>query len=123
MGAQSAGAGGLVVLLLGFFWTYWETMLHVVRVWCHTPDYEHCFFVPIFSAYLLWTRQEMVDPWPDRGTWWGLPFFAVFALVRWFNLFFNYERDIDSLIPFLIGVALVVGGWPPCGGPGLRSCS
>jgi exosortase len=99
------------VLLLGFFWTYRETMVHVVGVWCRTPDYGHGFFVPIFSAFLLWQRQEMVDPWPVRGSWWGLPFLAVFALVRWFNLYLNYERDIDSLLPFLVGMTLVLGGW------------
>ncbi len=99
------------VLLLGFFWTYWETMVHIVGVWWSTPDYGHGFFVPIFAGFLLWQRQEMVDPWPDRGTLWGLPFFAVFALIRWFNLFLNYERDIDSLLPFLVGVTLVLGGW------------
>jgi exosortase len=76
-----------------------------------TPDYGHGFFVPIFAAFLLWQRQEMVDPWPTRGTWWGMAFFAVFALIRWLNLFFNYERDIDSLLPFLLGVTLVLGGW------------
>jgi len=99
------------VLLAGFLFTYWETLVHVVRVWATTPDYGHGFFVPIFAGYLLWQRQEMVDPWPDRGTWWGIPFFLVFALVRWFNLFLNYERDIDSLLPFLVGVTLVLGGW------------
>ena len=97
--------------MLGFLWTYWETLVHVVRIWSTTPDYQHGFFVPIFAGFLLWYRQEMVDPWPARGTWWGIPFFAVFALVRWFNLFLNYERDIDSLLPFLIGVTLVLGGW------------
>ncbi len=99
------------VLLLGFLWTYWGTLFHIVQVWYSTPDYGHGFFVPIFAGFLLWQRQEMVDPWPARGTWWGIPFFAVFALVRWLNLFLNYERDIDSLLPFLIGVTLVLGGW------------
>ncbi|MGO9108943.1 MAG: exosortase/archaeosortase family protein, partial [Thermoguttaceae bacterium] len=99
------------VLLLGFLWTYWETMVHVVRIWCTTPDYGHGPFVPIFAGFLLWQRQEMVDPWPNRGTWWGIPFFVVFALIRWLNLFLNYERDIDSLLPFLVGVTLVLGGW------------
>lgn len=99
------------VLLVGFFWTYWETMVHVVRVWYLTPDYGHGFFVPIFAGFLLWHRQEMVDPWPTRGSWWGMLFFAVFALIRWLNLFFNYERDIDSLLPFLLGLTLVLGGW------------
>ena len=94
-----------------FFWTYWETLFTTVRVWCSTPDYGHGFFVPIFAGFLLWQRQEMVDPWPNRGTWWGIPFFAVFALIRWLNLFLNYERDIDSLLPFLFGMTLVLGGW------------
>lgn len=53
----------------------------------------------------------MVEPWPARGTWWGIPFFLLFAVVRWFNLFLNYERDIDSLLPFLVGMTLVLGGW------------
>jgi exosortase len=99
------------VLLVIFFWTYWDTLLHIVHVWSTRPDCEHGFFVPIFAAYLLWHRQEMVDPWPSKGSLWGLPFFAVFALVRWFNVFLNYERDIDSLLPFLIGMTLVIGGW------------
>ena len=99
------------ILLLGFFWTYWETLQHIVWVWCKTPDYEHGFFVPIFAGFLLWQRRELVDPWPTKGTWWGLAFFAVFALIRWLNLFFNYERDIDSLLPFLVGATLVLGGW------------
>jgi exosortase len=99
------------VLLVGFLWTYWQTLIHTVTVWCKTPDYGHGFFVPIFAGFLLWMRQEMVDPWPNRGSWWGILFFAIFALIRWFNNFLNYERDIDSLIPFLVGVALVLGGW------------
>src|SRR5208337_4371239 len=99
------------VLLLGFFWTYWETMVHIVGVWWSTPDYGHGFFVPVFAGFLLWQRQEMVDPWPNRGTLWGIPFFVLFALIRWFNLFLNYERDIDSLLPFLVGLTLVLGGW------------
>jgi exosortase len=99
------------VLSLGFFWTYWETLAKTVRIWWTTPDYGHGFFVPVFAGFLLWYRQEMVDPWPVRGSWWGLPFFAVFALFRWLNLFLNYERDIDSLMFFLLGMTLVLGGW------------
>ncbi|MEI8373569.1 MAG: exosortase/archaeosortase family protein [Planctomycetota bacterium] len=99
------------VLVVGFFVTYRETLLHMVRVWYNTPDYGHGFFVPIFAGFLLWQRQEMVNPWPNKGTWWGIPFFAVFALVRWLCLFLNYERDIDSLLPFLFGMTLILGGW------------
>jgi exosortase len=99
------------IILVGFLWTYWETLSHIVRVWYSTPDYGHGFFVPIFAGFLLWQRQEMVDPWPTKGTWWGIPFFALFAAVRWGCLYLNYERDIDSLLPFLFGLTLVLGGW------------
>ena len=97
--------------MLGFLLTYWETLFKTVRVWISTPDYGHGPIVPLFAGFLLWQRQEMVDPWPTRGSWWGLPFFAIFALIRWFNLFLNYERDIDSLLPFLVGMTLILGGW------------
>ncbi len=99
------------VLLVAFLLTYWETLFHIVGVWWRTPDYQYAFFVPPFAAFLLWQRQEMVDPWPNRGSWWGIPFLLVFALVRWLNLFLNYERDIDSLLFFLAGMTLIIGGW------------
>jgi exosortase len=83
----------------------------MVLVWYTTPDYGHGFVVPIFAAFLLWQRQEMVDPWPSRGSWWGLLFFLIFAGIRWANFLLNYERDIDALLPFLIGMTLVIGGW------------
>ncbi len=99
MDTHPTGDGGVGRSLAGF---PLDLLGNAVPVSCGsgttTPDYGHGFFVPIFAGFLLWQRQEMVDPWPNRGTWWGIPFFAVFALIRWFNLFLNYERDIDSLI-------------------------
>jgi len=98
-------------LLAAFVWNYWGTMFHVVRVWATTPDYQYCFVVPLFSAYLLWHRQEMVDPWPASGTLWCIPFFVVFAIARWMFVYLNYERDIDSIFPFFLGLTLALGGW------------
>ncbi|MGD0896521.1 MAG: exosortase/archaeosortase family protein [Thermoguttaceae bacterium] len=99
------------VLLVTLLWTYWPTVQHLVRTWSTTDDYGHGFFVPIFAAFLLWLRQSMVDPWPSRGTWWGMGLFAVWAVARWANLYLNYERDVDTLFPLLAGMALFLGGW------------
>ena len=74
--------------------------------WATTPEMEHGFFVIPFCLFLLWYRQEMVNPWPDKGTLWCIPFFVVFAIFRWLNLYLNYERDVDSLFPFFIGMTL-----------------
>jgi exosortase len=99
------------VLLVAFVWNYWTVMAHVLHVWANTTEMGHGFFVIPFAAFLLWYRQEMVDPWPTQGTWWCIPFFVAFALFRWLNLYLNYERDIDSLFPFFIGMTLALGGW------------
>ena len=99
------------ILLVAFIWNYWTVMFHLVHVWATTPEMGHGFFVPLFAAFLLWYRQEMVDPWPTKGTWWCIPFFVVFFAFRWLNLALNYERDVDSLFPFLFGMTLALGGW------------
>ena len=99
------------VLLVTFLWTYWSVLFHLVHVWATTPDMGHGFAVPIFAAYLLWHRQEMVNPWPKRGTLWCIPFFVAFAVFRWMILFLRYDRDSDSLFPFFIGMTLAIGGW------------
>ena len=102
---------GWAVLAVVLAWTYWSTIGYLLRIWWTLPDYGHGFFVPVFAAFLLWLRQEMVDSWPKRGTWWAMPFFALWALIRWANLYFNYDRDADSLFPLLAGIALFLGGW------------
>jgi exosortase len=99
------------VLAALFGWTYWTALDRVVRAWWSTPDYGHGFVVPAFAAFLLWLRQDMVDPWPTKGSWWAMAFFAVWAFLRWGIAYFGYERDIDSLYFFLAGVALFLGGW------------
>jgi exosortase len=102
-------AWGLLLLVL--LWTYWPTLARMVRAWIAVDEYRHGFFVPVFAAFLLWLRQGMVDPWPRRGSWWALAFFAVWALMRWAIFYFNYERDADTLFPLLVGIAVFLGGW------------
>ena len=101
------------ILLAAFLWTFWGELIHVVHVWATTPDMGHGFAVPIFAAFLLWHRQEMVDPWPTKGTWWCIPFFVVFAIFVCIVRLLRYDRELDSLYPFSIGMALALGGWKP----------
>jgi exosortase len=102
-------AWAMLILVVTF--SYWSTIRYLVGVWWATPDYEHGFLVPMFAVFLLWLRQDMVDPWPREGTWWALPFFAVWLLARLVIFSLNYDRDADTLILFLVGLALFVGGW------------
>jgi len=81
-------------------------------VWYSQEDYQHGFFVPIFALVLLWLRRDMIVPFAGRGSWWGLPFFALWAAMRWAAVYFRFESLPEmSMIPFFAGLALFVGGW------------
>lgn len=101
-----------LVLLAAFVCFYWGSLVHLVGVWESKEDYQHCFFVPLFSLYLLWLRRDIITPFTDRGSLWGLAFFAVWAIVRWISVYFNILGLVEmTMLPFIAGVALFVGGW------------
>jgi exosortase len=102
-----------VVLAVCFSWFYWKVGSFGVltRVWTQA-DYQHGPFVPLFSLFLLWYRRDMIIPFAGRGSLWGLPFLALWALMRWAAVYFNFESLPEySMLPFFAGVALFVGGW------------
>ncbi len=100
-----------LVLLIAFAWFHWSSVRFLPRVWWHQEDYQHGFFVPLFCLFLLWLRRDMM-PRSPQGSWWGLPLFAVWALMRWVAIYFNYESLPElSLVPFVAGMTLFVGGW------------
>jgi exosortase len=100
-----------LVLLIAFVWFHWASVRFLTRTWWNQEDYQHGFFVPIFSLVLLWLRRDMIPSSSARGSWWGLPLFALWAVMRWAAIYFNYDTLPElSLIPFMIAMALFVGG-------------
>lgn len=104
----------ILAVLIGL--TYWPTFLKLGSVWWNqSADYGHGMVVPFFAGFILWVRQKMVDPWPAKVSWMevgvGGGLFLLWAVMRWAIVFFNYERDTDSLFPFLFGAAILLGGW------------
>lgn len=102
------------LVLIGILvWSYAAVMGRlIVDYWWGQPDYGHGFVVPVFALVLLWVRREMIRPLPDRGSWWGIAFFGVWALMRWVAAYISVHRvDEVSLLVFLAGVAVFVGGW------------
>jgi exosortase len=101
----------LAVLLVAFCGINWSSFGALGRTWMQ-PDYQHGPFVPLFSLYLLWMRREMIIPFRGRWSWWGMAFMAVWALMRIATVYFNFGSLPEmSMIPFLAGLALFVGGW------------
>jgi exosortase len=91
---------------------YWSSICRLTHVWATEEDYQHGFAVPLFSLFLLWSRRDMILPFAQRGSLWGLPFFVVCAVMRWVALYYNYGTLTElSMLPFFFGVAVFVGGW------------
>ena len=63
---QAALLGTAVMIL------YWPVIVELVRDWFTQADYSHGFFVPLFSAYLIWRRKQDLEKIVPAPSWWGL---------------------------------------------------
>jgi exosortase len=103
-----AAAAAVVAALL---WASVPTLIDMARKWYSDPRYSHGYLVPLFSAYLLWTRR-------DRAAWgapslWGLALiaFGVGMCLAGRYLFFFWLNQI-ALLPLVAGAVLMLAGWP-----------
>src|SRR5438552_8380932 len=51
---------------------FWPVITGLVSDWFKDADYSHGFFVPFFSAYLIWRRRESLAKLNVKPTWWGM---------------------------------------------------
>lgn len=103
--------GALILVVLSC--SYGPALLHLAKRWWNEPDYAYGFFVPVFSAYLLWRRREYIGFISLRGSWYGIVLIVIAGLMRWASAYYFFELlEPLSLLPCLAGTAIVVGGWP-----------
>jgi exosortase len=115
-GARSSPlATGAVAAVLGaaLLWAYWPTCGAIARRWSEDPQYSHGYVVPFFAAIVLWTRRRQYPAGPCRPNAWGLAFLAAAAAVRLTGAYFFLDGlDALSLVFAVVGVSLLVAGWP-----------
>ncbi|HEY2827121.1 MAG TPA: exosortase/archaeosortase family protein [Pirellulales bacterium] len=101
--------GGLCLVII---WAYWNTIEVLTGAWV-SAQYSHGFLIPIFTAALIAMRREPFEPVPTSARWWGVGIMVVGLALR---LFASYHHlgtpDMLSIIPVLMGVFVVAGGWP-----------
>lgn len=92
--------------------TYYKSFYWLFDQWYSVPDYVYGFFVIPFSAFLLWDRRDMLKGAVFKMSWWSIPFILSGAALRVYgNQVFSDLWETLSLIPILIGIVLLVGGW------------
>lgn len=101
-----------VLVLVAVAWSYSGAFIELAYRWAREPDYSHGFLVPVFSAYLLWIRWKPSESLSGSGSWWGFVPLLCAAAMHWYSAYDFYPLlDGPSLLPCLVGVTLVVGGW------------
>src|SRR5580698_10492955 len=58
-------------------WLYWATLTHLVAQWWGDPNFSHGFFVPFFSAFVIWQERPSLSRLSPQPSWWGLLFLGL----------------------------------------------
>ena len=90
---------------------YLDSLRMVSGSW-DNPQYSHGFLIPILAGVLLWMKRQplmQVMPW-ER--WCGVGLVVAAVAIRVASAYYTtFTTDNASLVPCLLGIFLVVGGW------------
>ncbi len=110
-GALTRWQAGALLLLFGFL--YWDVMARLMSQWWNDPNFSHGFFVPAFSAYVLWNEKTTWRGVPARPAWFGLLVVAgASAMLVVGILGAELFLSRSSLVWLLAGSILLFQGWP-----------
>jgi exosortase len=101
------------VVLVGLIGTlYWGILWKLLQQWWTDPNFSHGFFVPLFSAFVVWRNRKNLARVPLRQSWVGLPV-VMFALSTLIVGVLGAELFLSrsSLILLLAGLIIYFGGW------------
>ncbi|HVN19325.1 MAG TPA: exosortase A [Dongiaceae bacterium] len=103
---QIAALAGLVL------WLYWSILGRLVDQWWHNPNFSHGFFVPLFSAYVIWHKRDRLARLPLQPSWSG---FVVIALGLLVLILGQMGAELylsrSSLLLVVAGLTIVYFGW------------
>jgi exosortase len=57
-----------------FLWLYVPVLAHLIAQWWNDPDFSHGFFVPLFSAFIIWQERSRLRVLSLQPSSWGLLF-------------------------------------------------
>jgi exosortase len=99
----------LAALLL---WMYWPTLAHLVAQWWSDPNFSHGFFVPLFSAFVIWQERSRLAMVRVHPSWWGLAFVvAGLGMLVLGQMGAEIFLSRASLLIVLAGLIVLFLGW------------
>jgi exosortase len=102
-------------MLLILLYAYWNTLwLRVVPAW-DDERYSHGYLIPLFTIVLLYLRYEPLGVVTSAARWTGAAVIVAASLFRLLSAYYAIPWfDMLSLLPCLIGITLIFGGWGLC---------
>jgi len=93
-------------------WLYFPTLAHLVAQWWSDPNFSHGFFVPLFSAFVIWQERSRLSRLSPQPSWWGLLFLG-FGLCVLIVGQMGAELFLSrlSLLIALAGLIVLFLGW------------
>lgn len=90
---------------------YAGVLMKLVTDWWQIPDFSHGFLVPIFSAYLVWTKRKVLLETRVSPSWGGVVVVAAGLVVLFLGVY-GAELFLSriSLVILLAGLVLCFGG-------------
>lgn len=91
---------------------YYGIVASLVSNWWSDPNFSHGFFVPLFSALVVWQRRRALARLPLQPSWSGIIVIAA-ALVVLMAGVFGAELFLSrsSLVLLLAGLIICFAGW------------
>jgi exosortase len=70
--------GWKTAVLVGLVaWLYSPILVRLTEQWWSDSNFSHCFFVPAFSAFLVWRERSRLATIVPKPTDWGLPLLII----------------------------------------------
>lgn len=102
----------LVLLAILSVWLYSHTLAHLVGQWWTDPNFSHGFFVPLFSAYVIWQERGRLARITPHPSWSGLAVLLSGLVVLVVGrLGAELFLDRSSLLLVLAGIIILFFGW------------
>lgn len=93
-------------------WLYGPTLAHLVGQWWQDPNFSHGFFVPLFSAFVVWQERARLSRIPLSPSWSGVPILALGMCVLIIGqMGAELFLSRSSLLLTLAGLIVLFFGW------------
>jgi exosortase len=101
-----------IVLAALHTFLYYDVLGRLIQQWWNDPNFSHGFFVPAFSAFVIWNERKRLAALKDEPSWWGaaiilLALCVLIVGVLGAELFLSRS----SLVLLLGGLLIQFRGW------------